>query len=175
MISIPDWQYILIHQSTKPDGETLDASGIFRYHTSYRIDYHIVGREDFWKRRSNGDGKVFQKAWSDVGYPFLVERIKGMVHVIVGRPLTRYGAHCPQEYMNRKAIGVCYIGNYDADEPDTEMLEISIKRLIIPLMGIFKISCSNILGHRDIAGVKKSCPGRKFNLDTYRNIVKRFS
>ena len=98
-----------------------------------------------------------------------------MNHVIVGRPLTRSGAHCPQEGMNQRGIGICFIGNYDAIEPPVDLLENTAKRIIIPLMAIFKIPRSNIIGHRDVKGVKKSCPGKKFDLDTLRSIVKRLS
>lgn len=179
MIVMPKYTHIIPHHSTTADGRTFNTQGIWTYHMSYRVDYHIVNRGTFLKKKKGYDlgnlpGKHnFQYPWRDVGYYFLIEYINGWVHIIVGRPLTDSGAHCPQERMNQRGIGICYIGDFDRFEPPKEVLEISSKRLIIPLMAQFKIPVKNILGHRDIKGVKKSCPGKKFDLDTLRIIVKR--
>jgi len=39
-------------------------------------------------------------------------------------------------------------------------------------MEIFNVPAENIKGHRDYA--KKSCPGKKFDLALFREIVKQF-
>jgi hypothetical protein len=171
MIQIPEREFIMCHHSTTLDSQTFDIQGIWDYHMSYRIDFHIVGREEYLQRFAIKDGKVFQAAWSDVGYNALVETIGKHVHVVMGRPLYKIGAHCPDQGMNRRAWSICFVGNYDVDEPPTDMLEAAAKRFIVPLMVLNKkITLDHIIGHRDAAH-DRTCPGKKFELDTLRDIV----
>lgn len=139
---------------------------------SFRIDYHIVGPDEYLRRLANKDGKVFQPAWSDVGYNALVEMIGKHVHVVMGRPLYKAGAHCPDRNMNVRAWSICFVGNCDREEPSAAVLEAAAKRFIIPLMVLNrKITLDHIIGHRD-ATANRSCPGTKFSVDTLREVVR---
>ena len=173
IIYMPSWRFVMAHHSKKPDGEVLDATGIFKYHTSYRIDFKIVSRDEYQDRLLRNEGVVFQPRWSDVGYNFLVEQVLGFYHIIVGRPMTKRGAHCPHGGMNHRAVSICYVGDYDEIEPPTEMLEVSAKRIIVPVMAMRRIPLENIVGHRDY-NKTKTCPGEKFDLALFREIIKKY-
>jgi len=131
-----NWRYIMIHHSATRDGRTFSWEAIRRYHT-----------------RTLG--------WSDIGYHFGIERIGDSYEVLVGRPLTMQGAHA--RGMNTRAIGVCFVGNYDRDQVPDEMLRIAFDRLIGPLMLLLGIPSGNIIYHRDYA--PKTCPGKNFTKD----------
>lgn len=126
-----NWKAIMIHHSLTADGKVVDTQAIRRYHTEIL-------------------------RWSDIGYHFLIENINGEYEVLLGRPLTRAGAHCPA--VNRTAIGICCVGNYDLEPPPENMLHILKKRLILPLSELFGIN--EILYHRDYS--RKTCPGKLF-------------
>ena len=158
------WKYIVLHHSLTADGKVVDTQAIRRYHTSYRIDGYIVSGVEFYRRQQRGEGKRFELPWTDIGYHFLVENINGQWEVLFGRPLTRSGAHC-RGRMNRDGIGVCFVGNYDLKIPETKMIDVGIDRLIVPLCKIYKLDPDHIVGHRQYS--KKTCPGKKFNLDDF--------
>lgn len=171
MIAFPVRSLIIPHHSFSPDHGTLDSWGIIHFHTSYRIDFGIVTRADFYKRLYAGEKGYFQNPWRDVGYHYLIEKIGKRYFVIVGMPLHKKGIHCAGK--NSISYGICFVGNYDREEPKTAMLQVAAKRVIVPLMAISKLTVDDIHPHSKYA--KKSCPGKMFNLDTLRNIVKRLS
>ena len=143
----PDWEYIVIHHSFTEDGQTLNTGAIRRYHKEH-----------------NG--------WSDCGYHFLCEDVYGEYEVLVGRPLTRPGAHCKHKRMNTKGIGICFVGNYDLIKPPMDMRLIALNRIIIPLCKIFDIPWNRIIGHRE-AGAPKTCPGSQFDMDVLRELARQ--
>jgi hypothetical protein len=166
--------HIMIHHSFNKDHGTLvDTQGTRKYHMSYRIDYHIVSKQEYFRRLKIKDGKKFQKPWIDLGYYFTEEYINNQPEILVGRPMNIKGAHCPEGDMNNKAISVCVMGNFDKKKPSDEILIILAKRLVIPLMYLAHIPVEHIVGHRDYAPYK-SCPGKKFDLDYFRDLVKRY-
>lgn len=132
-----DWTHIMIHHSLTKDGEAVSWGAI--------RDFHIYVRH-----------------WEDIGYHFGVELVGKRYEALVGRPLTMHGAHCYQQGMNSKAIGICCVGNYDMIKPPQEMLAVLGYRLIMPLMKIYNIPTSNVVFHREYAEYK-SCPGAMFN------------
>ncbi|MGB3478367.1 MAG: peptidoglycan recognition family protein [bacterium] len=170
---IPDWlwwQWIIIHHSWSKDHDTLDWGGIRRYHCAYRIDAYIVTKAEYNRRLKIKNGKLFQVPWSDIAYHFGVEKVGGHYEILIGGSILEHGAHC--KGMNRSSLGICFVGNYDKVEPPEEMLGFAAERLIVPLLKISGYSTDCIVGHRKYA--KKSCPGKRFNLDTFQNIVGKF-
>lgn len=138
------WTHIIIHHSATPDGGFLDYDAIRMYH-------------------------MRKRGWRDVGYHFIIEAVGGVYVAIVGRPLTERGAHCRAHGMNRKAIGVCFVGNFSLVRPPTLMLEVGVKRVIRPMMVAFSIPKSHILGHRDFAATE--CPGLHFDMERLREMI----
>jgi N-acetyl-anhydromuramyl-L-alanine amidase AmpD len=95
------------------------------------------------------------RRWSDIGYHYVIRRdgtLEG------GRPLWRAGAHAVGH--NHDSIGVCLVGGVDergrADANFTIMQYNTLLRFIKTHSKKHRIK--DILGHRDLPDVKKSCP-----------------
>lgn len=124
---------IVIHCSATPEGINFTEKDIDRWH------------------RANG--------WNGIGYHYVV-RLDGSY--ALGRPVTAKGAHCPQESMNSRSIGICYIGGYAADgkTPKDTRTEAQ-KKTLITLIRTLKArypEIKTVVGHRDVKGVHKACP-----------------
>jgi N-acetylmuramoyl-L-alanine amidase len=105
------------------------------------------------------------RGWSGIGYNFFIEE-NG--EIIKGR-----GYHVgAQAYSyNQKSIGICLAGNFDIQTPSIEQLK-SLSKLCIFLLDQYNISTTQILGHRELNGITKSCPGKNFNMDQFRESIK---
>ena len=143
------WEAIVIHHSLTKDGKTVSAQAIRRYHMD------VLG-------------------WTDTGYQFLVEDINGRWEALIGRGLDKAGSHTRQQGMNRKAIGVCLVGNFDIAPPQEGMLLFTVNKVVVPMMKVFGISLEDIYPHRKFA-TYKSCPGVKFPWVTFINMVREAS
>lgn len=147
--------HIMIHHSLTKDSSTVSWDDIERYHT-----------------KKKEEGGVYE--FDDIGYHYGVEKCEGKYQALVGRPEQDNAAACYQDTMNRRAIHICCVGNYDVDEPSSEMLDLLVKRLINPIRDRYSMGVKGIgLGiskekfnywivfHRQYAPYK-SCPGTKF-------------
>ena len=107
------------------------------------------------------------KGWLDIGYHIGIEwhgdKDDGHYEVMLGRPLDADGAHCPQGDMNRHAIGVCFVGDYDLYAPPVEMLQCAAKHLrpIMDALGI-PADMDHVHAHRHF-NPDKTCPGAQFS------------
>lgn len=146
-----DWSHIIIHHSLTRDSGTVSWGAIRRYH-------------------------VQTLGWQAVGYHWCVEDVDGHFEVLMGRPMWMSGAHCRELHMNKHGIGVCFVGNYDEHAPGTKRLD-AADHLIRSLMEMYNIPRENILGHREVgrlagfewtAGEYKSCPGKSWDMDSFR-------
>jgi len=113
---------------------------------------------------------MVETPWMNIGYNLGIERVNGELVLCYGRTLDRDGAHCYQENMNKRSIGLLIVGNYDKAAPDSEIWRFAIK-VCRELME--KYPKIKFKGHREIKGVKKSCPGELFNMDQFRQDLKR--
>lgn len=93
--------------------------------------------------------------FSDVGYHIIVRRDGTREE---GRPIETPGAHAKGH--NEDSIGVCLVGGVDEDsKPEanfTFMQYITLRQVINEIRGFH--GELEVLGHRDIEGVKKACP-----------------
>lgn len=158
---------VLIHHSGGPDGEGNNTAEIRRYHTSYRIDYKIVSREEYERRLEAGAGSVFQTPWADVGYHCLAEKVGETYEVLMGRPWDMNGAHCPGQ--NDRALGICLVGDFNLAQPPVEQLKVAAKQVafwcrhyVIPTPEIW----------RHDAWSSTDCPGDWFDIELFRGMVK---
>lgn len=129
---IPDT--ILIHCSATPEGKNFTEQDIDRWH----------------RARGFNNG---------IGYNYVV-LLDGSIRQ--GRSLDINGAHCPEEGMNRHAVGICYIGGYAKDgktpkDTRTDAQKRALITLIRTLKGRYP-TITQVKGHRDVRGVHKACP-----------------
>jgi len=171
-----NWKGIVWHHSASPDGRTKDWDAIVRYHTSYRIDFDIVTRDQYELRLKERKGTVFQEPWKDVGYHGGTELVEGEPVFHWGRSLASIGAHAGvakvSNLFNSDYLGICCIGNFDPISPDPKLWEFNL-RLTRRLMDEFRIPSANVIGHREVfdrlnVPRQKTCPGNCWNLDLFR-------
>jgi len=87
--------------------------------------------------------------------------------ILVGRMMNEVGAHTKGH--NHNTLSLCFIGNFDKDEPPPEMWNMGV-RLVASLCDIFDIDPVYVIGHREFAPYK-TCPGKKFSVIGFRDQV----
>lgn len=135
---------IIIHHSATKDGKTLSWQAIRKYHKSL--------------------------GWTDIGYHFGIENVNGEIEILMGRMIDKNGAHCRQEGMNGKSIGICLVGNFDIKEVPKNQWNVAIN-LVASLCVTLKISIGNIHPHHKFAN--KTCPGTTFDMVKFKKDVRR--
>jgi hypothetical protein len=155
---------IVLHHSATADGETVSWNAIRRYHTSWKCAGNII-RPDAVQAMINA-GMPVERPWADIGYHFGIERVGERYEILSGRLMTETGAHCTQAGMNKRALGICFVGNFDEEPMPVPQLDLGLK-LVRSLMEILGITLGRVYGHRELAHYK-SCPGRKFDLKQFR-------
>ncbi len=123
---------IIVHCSATPEGREHCAADIRAWHIA--------------------------RGFSDIGYHYII-RIDGMVEA--GRREDLIGAHCVEGGMNRRSIGICYVGGMDSEmrnAKDTRTPEQrrALMDLIRKMQRKYGIPDARVFGHRDFA--RKACP-----------------
>ncbi len=140
-------EYIIIHHSLTDDNVLLsDFEAIRRYHM-----------------QMNG--------WRDIGYHWVLEKVNNKWAWRAGRKETEDGAHCKEQGMNFKSVGICVVGNFDKDTPTDEIYELVAAKCKDIMSRWPKIKVENIKPHREYA-TYKSCPGKNFDMNAIINRVK---
>ena len=143
--------HIVIHHSLTKDSGTVSWGAIRHHHT-----------------KVNG--------WRKIGYHFGVELVGNFHEILVGRFSNETGAHTREMGMNRIAIGICIVGNFDVDVPSEGILS-RARNLVLWQMDEHEIPVQNVIGHRDAGlmtgfdwrkGEYKSCPGSQFDMAAFR-------
>ncbi len=129
--------HIVLHHSLTADSTTVSWQTIRKYHTQ-----HL--------------------GWTAIGYQAGIEDINGTYEILMGRMLNQTGAHTRQNGMNRCSIGLCLIGNFDANPVPEKQWDLAVK-LVASLCDVLSIPVANIDGHRHYARYK-SCPGAQFSV-----------
>ncbi len=122
----------MVHCSATPEGRDHGAADIRKWHLA--------------------------RGFSDIGYHYVI-RLDGRVEV--GRAEWAVGAHCKEGGMNRRSIGVCYVGGMDkemkrAKDTRTPEQKKALVDLVRSLQERYSIPGSRVFGHRDFAA--KACP-----------------
>lgn len=89
------------------------------------------------------------------GYHYYITR-DGVIHPC--RPEEMAGAHARR--FNAHSLGVCYEGGLDAQGRPADTRTEAQKRSMLQLIGRLKADYprADIVGHRDLPGVRKACP-----------------
>ena len=96
-----------------------------------------------------------ERGWNDIGYHDVIRR-DGTLEK--GRDISIAGAHAKGH--NFSSIGVCLIGGVDDNgkgEDNFAIIQKQNLRVYLDFMSL-RFPNAEILGHRDIEGVKKECP-----------------
>lgn len=141
------WEFIVLHHSGTARGKTADMD---RYH-----------REE--RRMSNG-----------LAYHFVIGNGNGMAdgQIDVGQRWRRQiqGGHVASEAMNRKAIGICLVGNFDEKRPTPKQME-SLEALTRYLMQQASVPARNVRTHTQINSRPTRCPGKNFPTATFMSRI----
>lgn len=105
------------------------------------------------------------KGWGMIGYHYVIEK-NGTLKV--GRKENQVGAHCKEEGMNFKSIGIMMTGNFDIEMP-TEAQKRSLRGLLLKLVA--RYPQAEITYHRHWA-TYKSCPGKLIKDNWAKNLIK---
>lgn len=148
--------HIMLHHSATQDSGTVSWTAIEKFHKE-------------------------TQGWNDIGYHFGIELVinpyinhylsRYKYQALLGRPVSEFAAACPQGDMNRKAIHICCVGDYDLEIPEDTLYERLVHRLVRPLVKEYKISINNIVGHRNF-NPAKSCPGKNFDIEKVKFLLK---
>jgi len=142
------WKYIVIHHSASPNAS---VKGMDYYH---RVERHM----------ENG-----------LAYHFVIGNGHSMKdgEIAIGRRWTAQldGGHLASEALNRKAIGICMVGNFDVDRPTRRQME-SLRSLVEFLLARCHLSADAIRTHQQINPIYTRCPGHNFPAKTFLQTLK---
>ncbi len=130
-----------------------------------------------------GDATTIQRAhlqrgfWNGLGYDFVIDngtmgRGDGVIEMSPRWLRQETGAHCKADSMNRRAIGIALVGNFDCERPSRYQLE-SLAYLIYILRHYYDIPSSNVMGHGQVPGARTDCPGRLFPINFLKQAARR--
>lgn len=102
--------------------------------------------------------------WAGIGYNYFIEKNGD---IFQGRGMY-VGAHAKNH--NRDSIGIGLSGNFDEVLPTEEQIE-SLIDICLEFMIKYDIEPSKVIGHREIQGVEKTCPGLLFDMNKFRKVL----
>jgi hypothetical protein len=154
-------EFIVLHHSLTADSGTVSWGAIRKYHTDPAGPYKF----------------------NAIGYHWGLELVGDYYEILVGRTMQEEGAHCKEAGMNRRGVGICMVGDFDKAPPPEAQL-IALTRLVTWLMDDLRIPQERVIGHRDAGlmagfdwqkGQYKTCPGRQFDIEAFRNRLPPFT
>jgi N-acetylmuramoyl-L-alanine amidase len=112
-----------------------------------------------------------KRGWQGIGYHFVIDngtagKDDGQIETGPRWIKQQDGAHCKASSMNKKAIGVCLVGNFSTGKVSKRQME-SLVYLVNMLRKYYNIPKTRILGHGMVPGAKTECPGKKFPWDSF--------
>ena len=110
---------------------------------------------------------VEHNGWSDIGYHRVIRK-DGTIEN--GRPISQVGSHAKTGGHNQNSIGIVVTGHGDI-EPWTPEQIAAVVRTCRCFMSSFNIPVDRVIGHGEIPGVTKSCPGGMVDMDEIRRLI----
>ena len=119
---------------------------------------------------------VLEKKHADINYHYVIDQIKEDFEVINCRPFVYM---CDWDDIsadiNKRAIHVALMGNYDFKLPVKRCYEILAYRLLNPMMKMYGMSPNKIKMHRDVSDDKEiTCPGEFVDPTIIDAMVRKF-
>jgi N-acetylmuramoyl-L-alanine amidase len=115
----------------------------------------------------------FIRGWEEIGYHYLIGNGYFLTRdgeIYKGRDERMEGAHTLG--YNPIALGICLLGNRDQTPPSKKQLE-TLMLLLLTKKSEYGITTDNVLGHNEIPGVNKSCPGKLVDMEEIRRRISR--
>lgn len=142
-------------------------SGLTGYLSPHAVRQIIVHHSDTYNSTDDitairgAQSWHLQQDWGDIGYHIIIGR-SGVI--MAGRSMEQIGAHAKMP-ANAYSIGVCLLGSYEKMMPPQAQIDSLIDTLVY-LCKRFRLSASNIVGHRDVPNNPTTCPGSAFYYGT---------
>lgn len=136
----------------------------------YIIIHHTHTKTDSVKKLREFHTKV--KKWEDIGYHWVIGNKSNLTRdgkIYKARHEKFVGAHVYRH--NKNSIGIALIGNLDTQKPSKKQM-LSLKKLIRQKIKEYNIQIKNIKGHNEFKNVKKTCPGKNFDMKKLRKELK---
>jgi N-acetylmuramoyl-L-alanine amidase len=136
----------------------------------YIVIHHTHTKKDSVKKIREFHKKI--KGWEDIGYHWVIGNKSNLTKdgkIYKARSEKFVGSHVYKH--NKNSIGIALIGNFDIEKPSKKQIEYLLK-LIKQKIKKYNIKIKNILGHNEFKGVKKTCPGKNFNIEKLRKELK---
>ena len=142
------WKYVVVHHSASPNAS---VKGMDYYH---RVERHM----------ENG-----------LAYHFVIGNGHSMKdgEIAIGRRWTAQldGGHLASEALNRKAIGICMVGNFDVERPTRRQME-SLRSLVEFLLARCHLRAESVKTHQQINPIYTRCPGHNFPTKSFLQELK---
>jgi len=142
------WKYIVIHHSASPNAS---VKGMDYYH---RVERHM----------ENG-----------LAYHFVIGNGHSLKdgEIAIGHRWTAQldGGHLASEALNKKAIGICMVGNFDEGHPTKKQME-SLHALVEFLLARCHLNSDAVKTHQQINPIYTRCPGRHFPAKSFLKELK---
>lgn len=114
------------------------------------------------------------RGYSGAGYHFIIGNGRFFLSkdgkVYPTRPLDKKGAHTLGK--NTGNIGIAFIGNFSKGIPTKKQMEAAVQ-LVAELATKHNITPEKIVGHREFQTSKTECPGTNFDMQEFREMVRR--
>lgn len=134
---------IIIHCTASDDDPSLNFDNIRDYHTRDR-------------------------GWSDIGYHAVIEVVDGVAVTVLGRPWHVQGAHAAGH--NHDTLGFAVVHDGEGEVPPSLWNELLFR--VCDACIQYGIPANNVIGHRELPGVTKACPGKRFDMERFRTAVR---
>lgn len=143
---------------------SLPQNGAWKYRNTGEITditLHHSASPASWPAGRIADIHIKERKWPGIAYHFLVYE-SGKVYQT--NRVDSWTYH--NGYNNKKAIGVCMVGNYETSSPTKKQME----SFIALCEGLKKEypSITRLVGHKEYRGASTACPGGNNPLPYYR-------
>lgn len=119
---------------------------------------------------------VLERNQGDVNYNYVVEKVKQDYIAIATRPFP-YLCEWPDidNNINKRAIHIALLGNYDLKIPAKRLYDILAYRLLNPMMKMFNLKPNKIKLHKEVSDDKETyCPGEFVDISRIITATRRF-
>ena len=141
--------------------------------------YIVIHHTATWKgnARTINSSHGYRGFWNGLGYHFLIDngtmgKGDGQIEMSPRWIRQQNGAHCKAGDMNKKAVGIALVGNFNYEKPTPNQMQ-SLSFLISVLRRYYRIPSANIMVHGQVPGARTECPGKLFPGDYLRQTISR--